>query len=146
MTYKLCTGDDMSSSNKVSGFGSVSKKVMYDDVVRYNEKLKKENDDLFVKMAELEMIKVKHMDLISELENKIIELKEEVKSENYWAREYMRLMLEAREEYKKLRGAYLNTRQTLSNIGLGMLKGEDQIIAMNEVHNIDEALWKYNDI
>ena len=103
-------------------------------------------DDLFTKIAELEMIKVKHMDLISELENKIIELKEEVKSENYWGREYMRLMLEAREEYKKLRGAYLSTRQTLSNIGLGMLKGEDQIIAMNEVHNIDEALWKCNDI
>ena len=49
----------------------------------------------------------------------------------------------ARTELKNLTilyTAYLSTRQTLSNIGLGMLKGEDQIIAMNEVANIDKAL------
>ena len=77
---------------------------------------------------------------ISELENAIIELKEELECCQMYGKLYMNRMLEAREDNERLRKAYSNTRQTLSNFALGWLEGEIQQIAFNELKNIDHAL------
>ena len=106
-------------------------------------------EEMFIKILQLDQeeryiaSKKQLVEEIERLNNKILELEEDGKSWQGWANKYMNRMLEAREDNMQVRKAYANTRQTLSNIGLGMLKGEDQQIAMNEVSNIDKTLATY---